>query len=221
MGYRTVTASAFFDVETVDVRGTNRAPKDAIENIVKRESVKTGVWNADLGEIKREVEDLTFVKTATVSRVLPNGVRVNVVERIPRVAVQLNSGIYWADEDGVLLGKVGRDEKTPPFVLKGWSMSKLDQAKKENQKRAKMYLQMLEEWQDFEVAKRVNLVDLSDTKNATAMVRDSGENVSVKLGADDFGKRLRSALKEIAGKGERVRSVISNGQKVVAISRES
>lgn len=221
MGYRTVTASAFFDIKTVDVQGTNRSPKEAIENIIKRESEKTGVWNADLAEIKREVEGLTLVKIATVSRVLPNGVQVNITERVPSVLVQLDSDLYWADEEGVLLGKVEKDEETPPFVLQGWSKSKLENAHKENGLRARMYLQMLEEWQDFEVAKRVSVVDLSDLEDAKVIVRDSGEDVSVSLGAENFGKRLRDALKEIAGKGETIGLVISNGQKLVAIPRDS
>jgi cell division septal protein FtsQ len=221
MGYRTVTASAFFDVKSVDVNGANRSPKDAIENIIKRESAKTGVWNADLAEIKREVENLTLVKTATVSRVLPNGVQVNITERVPCVVVQLDSDLYWADEEGVLLGKVLKDEETPPFVLQGWSKSKLENAQRENKLRARMYLQMLEEWQDFEVAKRVSVVDLSDLQDAKAIVRDSGENVSVSLGSENFGKRLREALKEIAGKGNAIGLVISNGQKILAIPRDS
>ena len=132
MGYRTVTASAFFEVKTIEIRGTNRAPKETIENIVKRASSKTGVWNADLSEIRHEVESLTFVKNVTVSRVLPNCVRVNISERIPKVVVQLKSGLYWADDEAVLLGKVGREEETPPFVLRGWSKSKTANAKREN-----------------------------------------------------------------------------------------
>lgn len=220
MGYRTVTASAFFDVRSIDVRGTNRAPREAIENIVRRESLKTGVWNADLGEIKREVERLTFVKTAAVSRILPNGVRVDVVERIPRVAVQLNSGIYWADEEAVLLGKIGRHEPVPPFVLRGWSRPNTAAAsRKANRQRVRVYLQMLEDWQAFEVAKRVRAVDLSDPRKARAIVTDSGRQVSVLLGGENFGKRLRDALKELAGKGETIGMVISDGEKLVAIPR--
>jgi cell division septal protein FtsQ len=71
MGYRTVTASEFFDVKKIDVRGAARASKEDIERIVGGEAEKSGVWNADLNEIKNRVERLAYVKSAAVSRVLP------------------------------------------------------------------------------------------------------------------------------------------------------
>jgi cell division septal protein FtsQ len=83
MGYRTVTASEFFDVKKIDVRGVTHASKGDIERIVSAQTEKLGVWNADLKDIKDKVERLDYVKSAAVSRVLPDGVRVNVVERVP------------------------------------------------------------------------------------------------------------------------------------------
>lgn len=219
MGYRTVTASAFFDVKTVDVRGTERAPKDAIENIVERESSKTGVWNADLAEIKKDVEGLTFVKTATVTRVLPDGVRINVIERVPKAVVVIGSNNYWADEEAVLLGKVDKNDTTSPFALRGWNGDKSVKADEENKLRMKMYLQMLEEWQDFEVAKKVSVVDMSNLQDIQAVVMDSGEAVSISLGSDEFGKRLRNSLKAIVGKGKEIRAF--DGQRLVPTPRDS
>ena len=66
MGYRTVTASEFFDVKKVDVRGVARSSKEDIEKIVGGEAEKVGVWNADLNEIKNRVERLAYVKSAAV-----------------------------------------------------------------------------------------------------------------------------------------------------------
>ncbi len=206
MGYRTATASAFFDVKNVETRGLNRASKTEIENIVSRQAAKTGVWNADLAEIKRDVERLNFVKSAAVSRILPDGVRVNLTERQPRAVVSLESGEFWADEEGVLLAKVDEKDERPPFVLKGWDESKSLKAFDENKERVKVYLKMLEEWQDFELAKRVSEVNLKDLQETQAFVQDSGEKVKITLGNDDFGKRLRDGLKAIANKGKEIKS---------------
>jgi len=206
MGYRTATASAFFDVKNVQVRGLNRASRAEIENIVSRQAAKTGVWNADLAEIKRDVEKLNFVKNAAVSRVLPDGVRVNLTEREPRAVVGLDSGEFWVDDEGVLLAKVDEKEIRPPFVLKGWDESKTLKAIDDNKERVKIYRQMLEDWQDFELAKRVSEVNLKDLQETQAFVQDSGEKVKITLGNNDFGKRLRDGLKAIANKGKEIKS---------------
>lgn len=215
MGYRTVTASAFFDVRKIQVQGTSRVSTEEVEKIVRSESEKSGVWNADLSEIRRNVEELGFVKTATVSRVLPDGVRVNVVERQPVAVVRIEGGDFWADEDGVILTQVGKTEMRPPFVLQGWERDKTENAIKNNRERVRLYLQMLEEWREFELAKRVVEINLADLQEPEAVVVDSGEQVKVVLGKEDYAKHLRKALEVIANKGKEVESIISNGQKVV------
>lgn len=205
-GYQSVAASSFFDVKTIDIRGVHRASKDEIENIVSRQTSQTGVWNANLAEIKSDIEKLTYVKDVSVSRVLPDGLRVIVAERQPLALVSLAAGDFWVDDAAVLLSKADQTEERPPFVLKGWDETKSLQALEQNKERVKIYRQMLEEWQDFELAKRVAEVDLKDLDEVRAIVRDSGETVTINLGKDNFGKSLREALKKIANKGKEIKS---------------
>lgn len=82
LGYKTVTASSFFDLEDgrIDIRGQNRVPGDKVRDIVRAKTVD-GVWNADIAEIKLEVEKLPNVREAVVSRVLPDGIRVRLEEQ--------------------------------------------------------------------------------------------------------------------------------------------
>ena len=221
MGYRTAKASSFFDVKTIEVRGIARASKDDIERIVRLQTQKSGAWNADLAGIKTDVEKLMFVKSAVVSRVLPDGLRVSVNERVPRVVVRTKAGDVWTDEDSIMLASVAENEPRPPFVLRGWDESKSEKSVKENQERTKIYLKMLNEWRDFELASRVSSVNLADLQDPQAIVQDSGEFVTVSLGKENFGKRLQKALEVVANKGTQIESIISNGQNVVLKYRNS
>lgn len=211
MGYRTATASAFFDVKTIDVRGVARLEKADIERIVNRQTAKSGVWNADLAQVKADVERLTLVKSAVVSRVLPDGLRVSITERAARAVVHLNSGDFWADDDAVIFGAVQKNEERPPFNLIGWDESKTEKAAKDNRERVKIYLKMLDEWQSFELAKRVHTVDLADLQEPQAIVQDSGETVAIILPRENYGKRLQNGLERIAGKGKEVKSIDVTG----------
>jgi len=200
MGYRTVTASEFFDVKKIDVRGLNRASKSDVEAIVSSQTEKSGAWNADLNIIKEKVEKLAFVKSAAVSRVLPDGVRVNLIERVPKAIVRINGNDFWADDEGVVLAPVGKNEERLPFVMRGWDETKTDEANKDNQARIKIYQKMLEEWRSFELANRVQSVDLSDFKNPQVVVVSDGVTKKVFLPKDNFGKKLQLALEHLAGR---------------------
>lgn len=208
MGYRTVTASEFFDVRKIDVRGAVHASKSDIEKIVAANTERSGVWNADLKEIKDRVERLDFVKSAAVSRVLPDGVRVQLIERVPKAVVRLSGGDFWADEDGFIIAQVTKTDALPPFVLRGWDEAKnSEKAVKENQMRVKMYQKMLEEWKTFELDKRVKSVDMTDLTEPRAMVEDSGAPVEIILAKDNFGKKLQIGLENVAGKGQQVAKI--------------
>lgn len=214
-GYRTVTASAFFDVRKIDIRGANRISKDDIEKIASRQTDKSGVWNADLVTIREDIEKITQIKSAVVSRVLPDGLRINLVEREPRAVVRLDRGDLWADDGAVLFDLVGKNEARPPFVMTGWDESKTDKALKDNQERVKIYMKMIDDWQTFDLANRVSVVNLSDLQSPQAVVHDSGETVTLELGRDNFGKRLQKSLEIVAGRGKELESVKLNGQKEV------
>ena len=220
MGYRTVTASTFFDVKAIEINGVARASKDEIERIVCSETEKSGVWNADLVEIKADVEKLTLVKSAVVSRVLPDAVRVNVIERQPKAVVRIDGGDFFADDDAVILGIAGKTDEKPPFYMQGWNRDSTERARKENQERVKIYLKMLEEWKEFELAKRVVAVDLSDMSQPQAIVLDAGEQKKIILSKDNFSKKLKIGLEGIAGKGKEVLGINVSGTQSFLIFRE-
>lgn len=221
MGYRTVTASAFFDAKTIDLRGVNRASREEMEKIVRSQTERNGVWNTDLEAIKNEVEKLPYIKSVAVSRILPNGVQVKVEERIPKAVVRLNTGDFWVDDEATVLAAVGKNEQRPDFVLRGWDESKTERASKDNQERVRLYQKMQSEWQDLGIVSRVIAVNISELQDPQAIVQDSGANVSIYLGKEDFGKRLQKALEVIEGKGSRIESLISHGANVVAKYRNS
>ncbi|MGC2236529.1 MAG: FtsQ-type POTRA domain-containing protein [Pyrinomonadaceae bacterium] len=221
MGYRTVTASAFFDVKAIEINGVSRAPKDEIERIVRNQTEKSGAWNADLKDIKTGIEKLTLVKSAVVSRVLPDGIRINVIERVPQAVVRIDGGNFWADADAVILGEVGKTDERPPFVLNGWDRDKSEKSVKENQERVKTYVKMLNEWKDFDLSRRVSAVDLSDLQTPQAIVPDSGEAVTIILAKDNFGKRLQRGLEIIAKKGKEIKSVDLSTQKEIIGFRDN
>ncbi len=221
MGYRTVTASDFFDVKVFDIRGANRVSRDEVQKIVGAQTVKTGVWNADLNEIKANIEKISYVKSAAVSRILPDGIRVYINERMPKAVVHLETGDVWVDDEANVLGAIGKTDEKPGLVIRGWNNSRSDEAVKENQSRVKMYLKMLADWREFDLIKRVKEVQLDDLDDPKAMVEDSGQNVSIHLGRDYSSKRLQKGLESIVGHGKEISGLNMRENKIEYIYKES
>jgi cell division septal protein FtsQ len=163
-GYRTATASDFFELRNIDVRGTERTSPEDIRRIVAAAVEKPGVWNADLGDIRARLEKFPYVKSAAVSRVLPTGIRVNVTERVPAAVVHLTSGNFLVDGEGVILSAATANDKDLPIVLNGWDESKTEKAMPDNLARLKLYRKMLDEWKQFDLISHVKEVNLANPR---------------------------------------------------------
>ncbi len=202
LGLESVAASEFFDVKRVEVSGVERASKQGIEALVKAETERAGVWRADLIDLKAKIEKLTFVKSAAVTRVLPDGIRVQLVERQPLAVVIRNGNPQLVDAEGSILAAAESEEKELPFTMTGWDEAKTEKAWKENIERVKTYQKMLEEWRAANVLDRVERVDLGDLREPRAIVADSDTTVSIAVGRNNFGEHLVRGIKAIVGKGD-------------------
>jgi cell division protein FtsQ len=106
IGYRAAASADFFKVRKVETRGATRASNDDIKAAVVHDVSETGVWRADLEQIRKHLERLPWIRTAIVTRVLPDGIRVRITEREPRVVVRTTNGRFlWVDDDAVYLAR--------------------------------------------------------------------------------------------------------------------
>jgi cell division protein FtsQ len=194
-GYRAAAAASFFQIRDVEIKGNSRASVEDAQMLVKRQVGETGVWRADLKEISAKLERLPWIRTAVVSRVLPDGIRVRLTEREPRAVVRMASGKFiWVDEDAVSLGEMKPSDQMPAFFLRGWNEDEGESARKENVDRVAKFMTLLHDWSAAGLAERVSEVNLMDTRDVRAQLAGDDSQIEVRLGSQDFLERLRGAL---------------------------
>lgn len=194
-GYRAAASASFFEARSVDISGVSRASADEIKAVVRRATMQTGVWRADLDTISAEVEKLPWVRKAVVSRVLPDGLRVRVTERAPRAVVRTNAGKFiWVDEDAVSLGQMSPSDQMPSFFIRGWDEASTEPARMENRDRIQRYLEMSREWESMGLSERVSEVNLGDLRDVRAQLAGDDSEIEVQLGGGQMSDGLRRAL---------------------------
>ena len=199
-GYRVAASASFFQVRKVEVQGASRVSTDEIQAIVRKEVEKTGVWRADLSGMNARLERVTWIRTAVVSRVLPDGIRVRIVERVPRAVVRTASGRFrWVDDDAVLLGEMLPTDQIPAFFLRGLNEDDPEGARKENRERVAKFLELQHDWDAAGLSERVSEVNLIDVRDIRAQLADDNSQIEVRLGSQDHGKRLKDALEVLDG----------------------
>jgi cell division protein FtsQ len=195
VGYRAAASASFFEIRTVETRGASRASVNDIENVVRRDVSETGVWQADLQELSTHLERLPWVRTAVVTRVLPDGIRVRVTERVPRAVVRNAAGRFiWVDDDAVYLGEMSPTDQMPAFFLRGWNEDNSNAARAENRERVGKFLELQREWEAQALSERVSEVNLHDLRDVRVQLAGDDSQIEVRLGSQDQGARLSKAL---------------------------
>ena len=194
-GYRSAASASFFQLRKVELQGNSRASAEQVQSFIRREVGRTGVWKADLNDIAARLERLPWIRTAIVSRVLPDGIRVRLLEREPAAVVRTSGGrFYWIDVDAVLLGQMLPTDQMPVFFLRGLNEEESEVARKENVERVEGFLDMQREWNAAGLSERVSEVNLADMHDVRAQLTGNDSQIEVRLGASEFGKRLKQAL---------------------------
>ena len=195
IGYRAAASAEFFKVRTVETRGAVRASSDEIKAAVVRDVAATGVWRADLEQLSKHLERLPWVRTAIVTRVLPDGIRVRITEREPRAVVRTTSGKFiWVDDDAVQLGEMSATDQMPAFFLHGWNEENTPASQTDNRQRVAKFLELQREWNAQSISERVSEVNLQDLRDVRVQLAGDDAQIEIRLGGQDQPARLARAL---------------------------
>jgi len=195
VGYRAAASASFFQIRSVETRGASRASVDDIKTVVHRDVSETGVWQADLEQLSKHLEKLPWVRTAVVTRVLPDGIRVRITEREPKAVVRTTAGRFiWVDEDAVYLGEMASTDQMPAFFLRGWNEDDSSAAQTENRERVGKFLELQRDWSGQGISERVSEVNLLDLRDVRVQLAGDDSQIEARLGSQDQGTRLGKAL---------------------------
>jgi cell division protein FtsQ len=155
-----------------------------------RVEVGNNVFRISLEDKQKVVESIPWVRSATLTRVLPNRLTVQVAEREPVAFVNVGGRVGLVDADGIILEKPQKASFDFP-VLTG-----LDSAPNVEARRARIAV-----YQQFmrEVAEElphagwsVSEIDLADADDLKALLVQGNETLQVHFGHKNFPERFQS-----------------------------
>jgi cell division protein FtsQ len=174
-------------------------------HIVSREAVvqqfahdrNRSVLRIPLDTRRSELEQLPWVESASVQRVLPNRLRVELTERTPIAFLRNRNEIALIDAHGVILDRPDNEDLNFPIVT---GVSE-DLPRDQREKRMQSYQEFIKEIDVVRAgsSKNVSEIDLSDPRDLrvvmTGLVRDTDQQaVTVHFGNNDFLAKYHKLL---------------------------
>lgn len=101
--------NAGFEITRITARGLSKTEEDDLLSAVGP-IVGSSILHFDPDRARARVEELGWVRTAAVSRLLPNTVHVSVRERAPAAVWQLSGNLHLIDNQGAVIREVSAYE---------------------------------------------------------------------------------------------------------------
>ena len=157
------------------------------------EDIGRNIFFVPLSERRKQLEQLPWVERATVMRLLPDQIRVSVVERQPVAFVRMGQQIGLVDANGVLLtmpaALMAQRHYSFPVVT-GFDAHDTLASRKA---RMAVYQRLLAELDSNgqRLSEQISEIDLTDLADAKVLMPEQGGDILAHFGEDQFLERYQ------------------------------
>jgi cell division protein FtsQ len=195
--------------DQLEIGGISHVSRAQIMDVMGGD-IGRNVFFIPLPERKKQLEEIPWVETASVMRLLPNRLRIDIRERTPAAFVQVGSKIALIDGLGIVMDlPAGAARKYSFPVIVGISAA---EPLSTRAARMKIYSQLVRDLDSggANYSHDLSDVDLSDPEDVKVTVADPNGAVLVHLGSADYLERFKlyvAHIQEWRQQFQKVRSV--------------
>jgi len=179
--------------EQIDLTGNRIVARESLVNVFYPDRGKS-VLTIPLNERRMEIQKLKWVESASVQRILPNRVRLEITERTPIAFVRNGNEIALIDAHGVILDRQGDVDMRFPIISGITDALPRD----ESERRMQFYQELVRDLNivNADSANQLSEVDLSNPKNVRIVMAgipgvNAAQAVNIKFGSGDFTSKYR------------------------------
>jgi cell division protein FtsQ len=176
--------------DNIEVTGNAHVSRGEITRVFGGD-ISRNIFAVPLDDRKKQLEQVPWVESATVMRILPDHLHVSVVERKPIAFAQVGSRVQLIDAHGVLM-------EMPFSTMTKYSFPVIvgmheNEPLSTRSARMKIYQQLVNELDagGEHNSHTLSEVDLSDPEDVRITVDDPDGAVLVHLGSSNFAERFR------------------------------
>jgi cell division protein FtsQ len=186
--------------DQIQISGNRIVPPEEIQKLFVRDRNRS-LLQIPLDTRRSEIQEVSWVEDASVQRILPNRLRVEITERTPIAFFRNGAELTLIDSHGVLLDRPEGEDFHFPIVT-GLSENI---PRDEREKRMKIYQEFM---QAIELVKsgsadRVSELDLANPRDVRVVLTglagaDKPQAVTVHFGQSDFNNKYRMLIENFA-----------------------
>jgi cell division protein FtsQ len=186
--------------EQIEVNGNHIVSREAVVQQFVRDRGRS-LLRVPLDSRRSALEEISWVESATVQRILPNRIRIDLIERTPIAFLRNGTELALVDAHGVILDRPRGEDLQFPIVT-GLSEN---MPREERGKRMQTYQEFMN---DIDLVRsgssdRVSEIDLANPKDLRAVMTgianpSDPQALTIHFGASDFTGKYRMVVENFA-----------------------
>jgi cell division protein FtsQ len=218
---------ALLHPDQITLEGNRQVTQESVRKVFLADRGKS-VLLIPIAERRRQLETISWVDQATVRRVLPNRIQVEITERTPIAFVRDGSELSLVDAHGVILERPLEGDFHFPVVT-GLTREMPLEDRQERSERLSKFIQEIGSIQT-EAAEQVSEVDLSDPHDLRATLTGLQSELSpaapvlVHFGDSDFAGKYQTLVDEFGAwqaRAGRIESVDLRFSREAVVNQET
>ena len=183
--------------DNIEVRGTHNVTRAQVLEVMASD-IGRNVFFVPLTDRKKQLEDIAWVESASVMRLLPDRLRIEIKERAPVAFVQIGSRVSLIDASGVVMDMPATRQTHYSFpVITGMQES---EPLSTRAARMKIYSALVHDLdsEGGNYSSALSEVDLSDPEDVKIIVPEAEGAVLIHIGSSDFLRRYKTFIAHVA-----------------------
>ena len=183
--------------DNIEIRGTRNVSRAQVLEVMGAD-IGRNLFFVPLSDRKKQLEDIAWVESASVMRLLPDRLRVEIKERTPVAFVQIGSRVALIDASGVVMDMPATRQTHYSFpVITGMQESEPLSTRAARMKAYSALIRDLDA-EGGKYSQALSEVDLSDPEDVKILVPDAEGAVLVHMGSSDFLRRYKTFLAHVS-----------------------
>jgi cell division protein FtsQ len=174
----------------IELNGMSPERKESLLKYLKLTLGEDNLFTIDIAGIRKKIEKISYVKSASVYRVLPDTIKIDIVQRVP-IAYLFKSGAKWVvDEDSIVMNRrYCMELKYPLPVITGLKIQTISVGQKISglTQAVKLIKLTASEFQNF----KINSISLEDPRKITFMMTRKKRKYKVLIPRDNTKEILQ------------------------------
>ncbi len=107
--------SPIFDIKQINVEGISKLSSDEVISYAQVQ-LYTNMFKMQKQETIKKIQENSYVESASITRELPNTIKISIKERVPQYIIEIANGNAYIDSKGYIL-EISQEKLPLPIIL--------------------------------------------------------------------------------------------------------